>query len=190
MEFRVLGDADEGPTLRLDWERFSYAGKFVMSATGKAVACDANPSIPDAREGETEGVYAAVSFNVDRTDDATAWLRYVSVRADYRGEGLGARLCAFAADFLLDERGFERVRIAVNNPYAYHALHKGGFGFTGEETGIAELVLERPCEERDGRYAEGLERYLDRESLSEAERAFVREKREEGPPERVAGQPP
>ncbi|MUV90296.1 GNAT family N-acetyltransferase, partial [Halapricum sp. CBA1109] len=38
MEYALLGWADDGPTLRLDHERFAYAGKFVMSATGKAVA--------------------------------------------------------------------------------------------------------------------------------------------------------
>jgi len=157
MEFDFLGWPADGPTLRLDWQEFSYAGKFVMSNTGKAVARE---------DGE---VVAAVSFNGDRTDDERAWLRYVTVRANRRGDGIGARLCAFAAD-RLDER-FERVRIAVNNPFAYHALHKAGFGWTGETTGIAELVLERPAP-AGADYAAGLDEYRERD-LSADEAAFL-----------------
>ncbi|ERH03826.1 MAG: hypothetical protein J07HR59_00951, partial [Halorubrum sp. J07HR59] len=37
MEFTVLGWPPEAPTLRLDFRTFAYAGKFVMSTTGKAV---------------------------------------------------------------------------------------------------------------------------------------------------------
>ena len=194
MRYAVLGGPDDGPTLLLDWEAFSYAGKFVMSNTGKAIAHEGPPPAdrddnddwpPDARSGAdpVDDVVGAVSFNADRTDPDAAWLRYVTVRADRRGDGVGARLCAFAADRLLaDDR--ERVRIAVNNPFAYEALHKAGFGFTGEETGLAELVLERPHAAADGRYQDGLDRYRERD-LSPEEGAFLDRRQGAGPPARV-----
>ena len=157
MEYTVLGWPEDGPTLRLDYRRFSYAGKFVMSSTGKAVA----------REDDT--ILAACAFNEDRTDPDTLWLRYITVRHDHRREGIGPRLAAFTTDHA-HERGYIRVTIAVNNPFAYHALHKAGFGFTGERTGIAELVLEHPSDRT--RYHEGLDVFRERD-LSEEERAFL-----------------
>lgn len=190
MQYAVIGGPDEGPTLRLDWQSFSYAGKFVMSNTGKAIAFE-GPSLseredwpPAAREVDepVSDVVAAVSFNEDRTEPETAWLRYVTVRADRRGEGLGARLCAFTAAHLLDDH--DRVNIAVNNPFAYEALHKAGFGFTGEETGLAELVLQRPCDDRSAAYQDGLDRYRERD-LSDAETAFLERKASASPPERL-----
>ena len=168
MELRLLA-WPPGPKMRLDHERFAYAGKFVLPS-GKAVVSEGEPTIPDPREGYTEGVLAAVAFNEDRTDGAL-WLRYVTVRADRRGEGLGPRLCAFVRD-RAHERGYDTVRIAVNNPYAYEALYKAGFGFTGRETGLAELVLEHPGDRSGTRYRDGLSRFSERE-LSSAERAFL-----------------
>ncbi|PSP56228.1 GNAT family N-acetyltransferase [Halobacteriales archaeon QH_7_66_36] len=182
MEFVVVGwhpaetDTDDGPRLRLDWRRFSYAGKFVMTNTGKAIL----------REGDAgadefdESVLAAVAFNEDRTDDRTLWLRYVTVREDVRGEGLGPRLCDEVAERAL-ARGYDRLRIAVNNPFAYEALYKAGFGFTGRTTGLAELVLDRPSARDPDRYRAGLERFSERD-LTDAERSFLDER--EGPPER------
>ncbi|WP_331236466.1 GNAT family N-acetyltransferase [Natronorarus salvus] len=169
LAFEFLGWPDEGPTLRLDYRRFAYAGKFVMSSTGKAVA----------REGGE--VVAALAFNADRTDASTCWLRYVTVREDRRGEGIGPRLIAFALSEI-DER-FDRVKIAVNNPFAYEALYKGGFGFTGEETGIAELVLSRPAPEGRSadRYRDGLDRFRERD-LSDAEERFLAERDGWSPP--------
>ncbi|WP_232702034.1 GNAT family N-acetyltransferase [Halobacterium wangiae] len=192
MRYAVLGDPDDGPTLRLDWRAFSYAGKFVMSSTGKAIAyqgaalADREDWPPAAREADepVSDVVGAVSFNEDRTDAASAWLRYVTVHEDRRGDGVGARLCAFVADHLHDD--YDRVRIAVNNPFAYEALHKAGFGFTGEETGVAELVLERPAAERDASYQAGLDCYRERD-LSDAESAFLDRKRGASPPARVDG---
>jgi GNAT superfamily N-acetyltransferase len=192
MRFAVLGGLEDGPTLRLDWRAFSYAGKFVMSNTRKAIAYEGEPLAdrdgwpPAAREADDalEDVVAAVSFNEDRTDAGTAWLRYVTVREDRRGDGVGAELCAFAADHLLADH--DRVRIAVNNPFAYEALHKAGFGFTGEETGIAELVLERPHDDPEADYQSGLDRYRERD-LSGAESAFLDRKRGATPPARIDG---
>ena len=45
MEVVVIGWPPNGPTLRLDYRRFSYAGKFVMSNTGKAVVREADEEI-------------------------------------------------------------------------------------------------------------------------------------------------
>lgn len=159
MDCRLVGWPDDGPRLDLDHERFAYAGKFVMTRTGKSVL---------EADGE---VLAAVAFSPDRTDDAVWWLRTVTVRRDRRGEGLGPRLLDDTAGRLLD-RG-EAVRIAVNNPFAYEAAYKAGFGYTGEETGLAELVLERPAGRSAGAYRDGLDAYRGRDDLSVAERAFL-----------------
>ena len=233
MEPRVLGWPADGPTIRLDHRRFAYAGKFVMSSTGKAVlapegweraggrdesaatgsdtgdvsASDAGAAseggtgaTPGGDPGAATGgdsrsdaptesaVLAAAAFDEDRTDPAVLRIRYVTVRDDRRGEGLGVRLCAFVCDRAA-VRNYEFVRIAVNNPYAYEALHRAGFAFTGEETGLAELVLERPAGESapvdPDRYRAGLDSFAGREGLSDEERAFLREKRNRGPPERT-----
>ncbi|WP_335999090.1 GNAT family N-acetyltransferase [Halorientalis halophila] len=168
MEYELLGWPPDGPTLRLDYRRFSYAGKFVMSATGKAVA------------REDDAIVAAVAFNEDRTDPDALWLRYVTVREDHRGEGIGPRVCRFATERARD-RGYERVRIAVNNPFAFEALSKAGFAYTGEQTGIAELVLAWPGERTRDSYQAGLDAYRERD-LSETEAEFLRERAGAEPP--------
>lgn len=127
MEFEILGSPEEGPTLDLDHEQFAYAGKFVMSDSGKSVARDGGRLV------------GAAAFNEDRTDDRTVRLRYVTVRADRRGEGVGSRLLRFTAARLQDR--YEEVLIAANNPIAYRACYRAGFVFTGRETGIAEVLL-------------------------------------------------
>ena len=207
MEYAVVGWPDEELQLRLDYREFSYAGKFVMSNTGKAVvrdpevreseSDDSDASDLDAPDSDTadpadlerdwiedERIVAAIAFNEDRTDPETAWLRYVTVREDRRGAGLGANLARFTAA-RLRERGYERVKIAVNNPFAYHALYKAGFGYTGEETGIAELVLTRPSERSADRYQTGLDAYRERDGLSSDERAFLSAKAGADPPDVV-----
>jgi GNAT superfamily N-acetyltransferase len=170
--------------MRLNHEEFAYAGKFVLPS-GKAVVADESGEldIPDPQQGYSKGVLAAAALSDDRTD-GSLWIRYISVRADIRGEQLGARLCAFVRDRAI-RRGHETVRIAVNNPYAYEALYKSGFGFTGRETGLAELVLEHPApDDRSiGRYRDGLSRFANRE-LSPSETAFL--DRRTGPPSPVA----
>lgn len=181
MEFALLGWPPDGPTLRLDYRRFAYAGKFVLGSTGKAVVRE-GVADPDAEYDDH--VLAAASFDPDRTDDTYLVVRYVTVRDDRQGEGLGARLLAFVAARAAD-RGYERVRIAVNNPAAYVAAHRAGFAFTGRETGLAELVCERPADRPAGRdadtYRAGLDRYRDRD-LDAAALARLDEKRAAGPP--------
>jgi GNAT superfamily N-acetyltransferase len=176
MEYELLGWSPDGPTLRLDHERFSYAGKFVMSSTGKAVVRD------------SEDVVAAVAFNEDRTDETVLWIRYVTVRVDRRGEGIGSRLTAGLRRHIL-EREYDRVRIAVNNPFAFEALSRAGFRPTGETTGLAERVLEAPGEPTIETYRSGLSAFLDRDDLGEEERAFVRERLDRGLPPTVEPPP-
>ena len=168
MEFTVCGWSEDGPTLDLDYRAFSYAGKFVMSNSGKAVA------------REDEEIVAAVAFNADRTDSSTLWLRYITVREDCRGEEIGARLAAFLSECALD-REYERLRIAVNNPFAYEALYKAGFGYVGRETGLAELVLERPAERSHEAYQAGLDVYRERD-LTESETEFLHSRKRTDPP--------
>lgn len=190
VEPRLLGWPPDGPRLRLDHRAFAYAGKFVMSSTGKAVLAPPGWEPPADPETYADPV-AAAAFNEDRTDPETLWIRYVTVRRDRRGEGHGPRLCAFVAARAAD-RGYDSVRIAVNNPYSYEALSKAGFGFTGRETGLAELVLDRPADAPapgdPDRYRAGLDAFADRSDLTDDERAFLDRKRERGPPERTFGE--
>ena len=198
-EIEFLGWPPDGPSLRLDYRRFSYAGKFVMTNTGKAVVRTRAGTDVDDRtetavdksgtEHESEfddDVLAAVAFNEDRTDGKTLWLRYVTVRQDLRGEGIGPQLLHTVRDRAL-ERGYDRLKIAVNNPFAFEALARVGFGYTGETTGIAELVLEyppsEPTDEADAstRYRQGLGEFRGRD-LTDAEVRFLEEKLERGPP--------
>ncbi|MFB6155194.1 MAG: GNAT family N-acetyltransferase [Haloferacaceae archaeon] len=197
MEFVVLGWPADEVTLRLDYRRFSYAGKFVMTNTGKAVVRDPGaavdppdtgtipPSTTAAGDAYDTDVLAAVAFNEDRTDPGTVWFRYVTVREDRRGEGLGPRLLAYLAA-RVEDRGYDRLRIAVNNPFAYEACYKVGFGYTGERTGLAELVLERPAPgERDpARYRAGLAVYRERDP-DDPEASFLAARTDASPPARV-----
>lgn len=196
MEFVVRGWPDDGATVRLDYRVFSYAGKFAMTNTGKAVVRGQSPAPPadldplppglDGDAFETD-VLAAVSFNEDRTEPGALWLRYVTVHESCRGRGLAPRLVAFLVDRARGH-GYRRVRIAVNNPYAYEALYRAGFAYTGRETGIAELVLERPGPRDAVTYRAGFDVYRDR-SLTDDVRAFLDAKRGASPPAVVAPPP-
>ncbi|MFC7072994.1 GNAT family N-acetyltransferase [Halovenus rubra] len=145
MEYTILGYPPDGPTLKLDYREFAYAGKFVMSNTGKSVVT------------EDDKILGAIAFNADYNTATTGHLRYVTVRDSHKGQGIGTQLLRFTAAVLETDR-FETILIAVNNPLAYRACYKAGFQFTGEETGIAELVLRYdPCGDRDKRtYQDGL----------------------------------
>ncbi len=174
MEFEVRGWSGSGPTLDLDHERFAYAGKFVMSGTGKAAVCDGGDLI------------GAAAFSPDRTDESVLVVRYITVRRDCQGEGVGPRLLRYVAD-CADDRGFGTVRIAVNNPFAYEAAYRAGFVYEGDETGLAELVLV----DSDGgvpsaeTYRAGLAVFADRD-LPPAAEAFVDRHRDSDPPTPVA----
>jgi len=159
-EHEIVGWSDAA--LELDENEFAYAGKFRVPG-GKAVTRD-----------EVD-VVAALSFSQDRADDEAVRVRYITVRSDLRGEGIGSKLLEYAADRLLER--YEAVRISVNNPFSYGAARKAGFGWTGEETGIAELVMESLCEE-DDRHEEALRVFAERD-LSDDEKEFVRRKLDE-----------
>jgi GNAT superfamily N-acetyltransferase len=200
MEFVLLGWPDAGPTLRLDYRRFAYAGKFVMSTTGKAVVRDDSATRDDllARDDATDSgsasdaptppdpesfddsILAAAAFNEDRTDPGVCWIRYITVARDRRGEELGPRLAAFVAQ-RAEDRGFRRLRIAVNNPFAYEAMYKAGFVYTGRQTGVAELVLERPGHRDRASYQCGLDEYRERD-LGEPESSFLADREGSEPP--------
>lgn len=182
VEFVLLGWPVDGPTIRLDHREFAYAGKFVTADTGKAIVRD--PAIPDSSDEYDREILAAASFSPDRTDDTIEWLRYVDVRADHRGEGLGARLARYAVERILD-RDTDTVRIAVNNPFAFHALYKAGFGFTGAEAGLAEVILSTDSPHTAETYQAGLAIFADRDLPQEA-CAFLASKAGGDPPELVA----
>lgn len=173
MEFVLLGDVDDGPTLRLHHEEFAYAGKFVMSNTGKIVARDADE------------ILGAIAFNQNHDDSTTAVLRYVTVRESCRGERIGPKLLRFAGDTLSDQ--YESVTIAVNNPIAYEAAYRAGFVWTGEQRGIAELELVyQPDSTRDTeRYQEGFGIFGARDLPTEHQR-LVEQYEDSEPPAIVA----
>ncbi|ERH07624.1 MAG: hypothetical protein J07HN4v3_03270 [Halonotius sp. J07HN4] len=206
MEFALLGWADAAPTLRLDYRRFSYAGKFVTGGTGvavirddadegatddaRAVESDNKPaidteseslsSLPDGIEESdfVDNILAAIAFSPDRTDRSTLKIRYLTVRDDLRGDGqqLGPRLVAFLTSKAATA-GYDRIAIAVNNAFSYHALYKAGFSYTDRETGLAELMLDRPIDKpavaSQSGYQRGLDVFREREGLSTAETEFL-----------------
>jgi len=212
MQFALLGWPADEPRLRLDYRRFSYAGKFVTGNTGIAVVRGDLPEGPDAPdEDDLRGVdslellpeglsraefntdiLAAAAFNADRTDAQTLWIRYLTVRGDLRDSDLrlGPRLAAFVTAQALD-RGYDRVRIAVNNVFSYQALYRAGFATTGRETGLAELILQRPTAERaevsTSGYQRGLDRFRGRDGLSAAEESFLHDHETVDPPDPVEG---
>ena len=169
MEFAVEGWPPNGPQLQLDHRSFSYAGKFVMTNTGKAVVRD-------------DGVIvAAASFSPDRTDDQRMWIRYLTVHTEYRGDGIGTTLVTDLTDRIL-ARQYTAVRIAVNNPFAYAACYRAGFGFTCETTGLAELVLDTDAPTSVPLFEAGLQHFANRSTLSSAERSYLELLSDRGPP--------
>ncbi len=222
MNYRVLGWPPDGPRLALDYRAFVYAGKFHTPKTGVTVVTDSSarptsaldldgpePAPPPAGTAWTtteEPVVAAVACNADRTDETVVWLRYVTVRVDRRGAGLGGRLAAFTAERAATE-GYQTARIAVNNAFSYRALSKAGFEFTGRETGLAELVLERSIETAvhptetaahptetatrpdPDSYRDGLERLRNRAETSDAEAAALERWLADGDPPPLVSRP-
>lgn len=168
MAYSLLGWPADDPTLDLDHERFAYAGKFVISSTGKALA----------REGDA--TVAAAAFDVDRTDEDCLRIRYVTVREDRRGREIGPRLLRFVV-LRAHERGFHDVAAGVNNPLAYEAFYKAGLAYTGEQTGLAELVCSTAADRDADRYRAGLSAYRERD-LSDPENAFLDAHEDSDPP--------
>jgi GNAT superfamily N-acetyltransferase len=165
-EHEIVGRSDV--TLELDENEFAYAGKFRVPG-GKAVT-----------RSEDGSIVAALSFSPDRAEDEAVRVRYITVRSDLRGEGVGSDLLEHAADCLLGR--YEAVRISVNNPFSYGAARKAGFVWTGEETGLAELVMEktRPLDgDEAAERHEGALRLLRERDLSDDEEEYLREKLDE-----------
>lgn len=151
LEYRIHGWPGSGCTLNLSEADFSYAGQFVRSTTGKAVAC----------RGDT--VFGACSFTPDRGVEAGLRIRYITVHEDYRGNRIGPALASFLVD-KVTERDYEVVRIAVNNPAAYVSMYRAGFAYTGETRDLGEVILEAPATDRKLEpYRRGLETFSDRE---------------------------
>lgn len=168
VEYDVLGWPDGDPPLNLDHEVFAYAGKFIMTSTGKTVVRDA---------GEIVG---AVAFSPDHDDSGCLRLRYVTVREDRRGEGIGPRLLRFTAATL--QARCERVDIAVNNPIAYQAAVRAGFVWTGQETGLAELRMRYDPDSRSvEQYQAGWSVFRDR-TLPDEQRAVLERHCDATPP--------
>ena len=180
----MLGSPPDAPTLRLDHERFAYAGKFVMSDTGKSVACDPGKHDGSRADSQTGSeLVGATSFSEDHDQSERVRIRYVTVREDRRGEGIGPRLLCFTADALAER--FAAVAIAVNNPIAYQAAYRAGFVWTGRETGMAELLLSYdsgvPTADR---YRAGLEVFGSRD-LPTPHRSLVERHADDSPPSPV-----
>lgn len=170
MRYELL---DEGPesTLSLDHEQFAYAGKFVMPG-------------PKALAREQETIVGAVAFSEDYASDTAVRLRYVTVREDRRGEGVGPRLLRFTASRLTET--YDEVLIAANNPIAYQACYRAGFAFTGEETGIAEVLLRyQPDERPTAAYQAGLDVFRTRD-LPESHQSILDRHADGEPPSLVA----
>lgn len=187
VELRVLGWPDDSPRLNVDHQQFAYAGNFATGRTGIAVAVEAGVSVPGAGTWEpaSDELLAAASFDEDRAERDALRVRYVSVREDRRGEGIGPALLAFVVQRAVG-REFDRVRIGVNNPIAYQACYRAGFSFTGEESGMGELVLEAPVrgERSTDSYRDGLERFAERDFPQE-QAAVVDRNAETTPPSRI-----
>jgi GNAT superfamily N-acetyltransferase len=178
VEYEVLGYPPDAPTLRLDHERFAYAGKFVMSDTGKAVARDPGDPVDSGERWDTP--VGVTSFSEHHDQSERARIRYVTVREDRRGEGVGSRLLRFTADTLAGR--FEAVAIAVNNPIAYQAAYRAGFVWTGRETGMAELLLlYDPGGAATERYRAGFE-VFERRDLPDPYRAVIERHADRDPP--------
>ena len=174
MEYAVISFPGEEHHLALDYREFPYAGKFVSNNLGVAVARE---------EGE---LLAVASFNEDRSAGDTARIRTISVRTDRQGEGIGTDLLAGLQRWLRD-RGFERIRMAVNNPHAFQAAYKAGFCYTGEQSGLSELVMELPGMRSVAAYRAGMALFDD--LVPEDMQTYVDE-REHGDPPPMASSPP
>jgi len=173
VEYAIRGSVDGGPPVELSHEQFAYAGKFGTARTGTTLLRtdgDASttdepatePNITDAEpDGSSPRILAAACFNRDHAAPETARIRYVTVRRDRRGEGLGTALLAVTGREL--SRRHDRVAIAVNNPVAYRACYKAGFAFIGEETGMSELRLVYEGDRSVERYEAGLDRFRERD---------------------------
>ncbi len=169
-EYQLLGWPADQPTLVLDHEQFAYAGKFRTGRTGIAVVRD-------------ESLLAAIAFNDDRGVDNALRIRYLTVREDCRGERIGPRLAVFLKEQAFTA-GYDRVRVAVNNPMAFNAFYRAGFASTGEQRGLAEIVLEAPAVVDPDQYRSELAVFRERD-LPAAHTRVIDRGLERGPPDPI-----
>jgi hypothetical protein len=191
MRVDIVGWPPDVAPVYLDYRQFSYAGKFVQSAVGKALLRDKSRerdppcSPPDTSITYETDVIAAVSFSSHRQVPHRLCYRYITVRHDQRGNQFGPKLAVDIAE-RASQRGYETLQVAVNNSFAFEAMYRAGFSYTGETTGIAELILRRPTERSaqtsKERYQSGLDRYRNRDSLSTDESNFLASRKESEPP--------
>lgn len=104
----------DDPDVELDHGRFPYAGKLTTRDVGLILGRD---------RGE---VVAAASYSIDRTDEDRCVIRYIAVRRDRQGEGLGTELLAATPGILFDRR-FDSIKMAARSPYALVAAVRAGF---------------------------------------------------------------
>lgn len=169
LTYSLLGLPSEEPTLEVSHEEFAYAGNFRLPDTGKTVV------------NTDDRLLGIAAFNDERTAGNRGRIRYVSIRRNARGEGLGPRLLRFTGERLADH--YASLAMAVNNPIAYEAAYRAGFISTGRETGVSEIVLTyRP--DRDPSiedYRAGFERFA-AEDLPDEQRAILDRYATESPP--------
>lgn len=178
IEYSFCGWPTDRPTLDLSHEQFAYAGKFVIERTGKAIARD--------QAADTAPIVGAVSFNRDRGVANGGRIRYLTVRDGYRGNRIGPRLVQYLCTQVASE--YDCLRIAVNNPIAYVALYRAGFGYTGETGGLGEAVLEVPSPDRSpAQYRAGLKQVAD-EALPDRQQTVL-ERGLDGTPPSVLSPP-
>ena len=168
----VLLGLEEAPALELPHERFAYAGQYRMRRYGKAVLTS-RPSRP-MRPGY---IIAAVTTDRHRRHRDRLVVRTMDVRRDRRGHGWGPSLLVSLLP-TAHAAGYRTIQIHVNNPFAYIAVSKAGFGWTGRSTGLAELVMTRPTDRPattpQGRFAAGLSVYRRRRPTPAGRRVIAR----------------
>ncbi|MFP4628693.1 MAG: GNAT family N-acetyltransferase [Halobacteriales archaeon] len=158
--FRVSSRPGEPDDLALSHERVPFAGHFGRRRTGTAVL-----TVDDQ-------VVAAVAFSSDRRDAARCRVRHWAVRRDRQGEGLGPTAIDEFADWAVDG-AYDAVLVNAATPHAAVALHRAGFGFTGECGPQGEVAFARPTP-AGGLLEDALEALLER-PLPSSQRRYARE---------------
>jgi len=166
----VLLGLEEATSIVLPQEEFAYAGQYRMKRYGKAVLTR-RPDRPTA----AAAIIAALSTDRHRIQENRLVVRTIDVRREARGNGWGPLLLRSVLPAVATA-GFETIQINVNNPFAYIAACKAGFGWTGRTTGLAELIMTRPTDRPSrwsrGRFIAGLSLYR-RRRLDTASRGLI-----------------
>ncbi len=166
----VLLGLEEATSIVLPQEEFAYAGQYRMQRYGKAVLTR-RPDLPTA----AAAIIAALTTDRHRVHHDRLVVRTIDVRRAERGNGWGPLLLRSVLPAVATA-GYTTVQINVNNPFAYIAACKAGFGWTGRTTGLAELMMTRPTDRPStwsrGRFIAGLSLYR-RRRLATASRGLI-----------------